>query len=74
MSSTRMNHYPSPSTGARKVIGLSFPCGGVGGGMRTINPWCVVVVVVILHQGMRQIIVIRSERAWWQPLSWSERA
>ena len=31
MSSTRLNHYPSPSTGARKVIGLSFPRGGEGG-------------------------------------------
>ena len=31
VSSTRMNHYPSPSTGARKVIGLSFFCGGEGG-------------------------------------------
>ena len=26
-----MNHYPSPSTGARKVIGLSFPRGVEGG-------------------------------------------
>ena len=43
-------------------------------GMRTINPRCVVVVVVLLHRGRWQIIVIRSERAWWQPLSWSERA
>jgi hypothetical protein len=31
VSSTLMNHYPSPSTGARKVIGLSFPRGGEGG-------------------------------------------
>jgi hypothetical protein len=29
-----MNHYPPPSMGARKVIGLSFPHGGVGGNER----------------------------------------
>jgi hypothetical protein len=43
-------------------------------GMRTINPRCVVVVVVLLHRGRWQMIVIQSERAWWQPLSWSKQA
>ena len=48
----------------RSRIPLWWGVGWVG--MRTIDPWCVVVVVVILH-----LIVIRSERAFWQPLSCS---
>ena len=51
------------------LVSHSLVVGRVG--MRTINPRCVVVVVVLLHRGRWQMIVIRSERAWWQPLSCS---
>ena len=63
--------HPRVRVQGKWLVSHSLMVGRVG--MRTINPRCVVGVVVSLHRGRWQLIVIRSERAWWQPLSWSER-